>query len=275
MKTLILSGFGTNCERETEYACRSAGGKTVEIRHISEIYTRGVDPSAYGFLVMIGGFMDGDDLGGGRACANRFRHRAIPEDLGGGTFLERLRRFVDDGKPVLGICNGFQVLVKCGLLPGGADPSITGEAAAQPVTITNNAGGRFEDRWVHLRVDPRSPCIFTQGIERIELPIRHGEGRMLGADDGLLPRLVERHQVPLRYSREDGTPTENYPANPNGSALGAASLCNPRGTVMGLMPHPEAFNHYTNHPLWARRPRNGEDGDGLRLFRNAYAYLGR
>jgi phosphoribosylformylglycinamidine synthase len=279
MKTLILSGFGTNCERETEYACSAAGGKAVEIRHISEIYTHGIDPGGYGFLVLIGGFMDGDDLGGGRACANRFRHRAIPAPLGGGTFLERLHRFIDDGRPVLGICNGFQVLVKCGLLPGPLPGLLgLGEAgadSAQPVTITTNADGRFEDRWVHLRADPRSPCVFTQGMEHIELPVRHGEGRLLGADEALAPRLVERHLAPLRYSLEDGTPTEQYPANPNGSTLGIAALCNARGTVMGLMPHPEAFNHFTNHPLWTRRPRNGEDGDGLQIFRNAYAYLGR
>lgn len=279
-KTLILSGFGTNCERETEYACRKAGGGVVEVRHITEIYTRGIPLEDYGFLVMIGGFMDGDDLGGGRACANRFRYRPIPEPLGGGTFLERLRRFVDDGRPVLGICNGFQVLAKCGLLPGPLEPSAgigpradNGKDGAQRVTLTHNASGRFEDRWVHLRADPASPCIFTRGLERMELPVRHGEGRILAESEALTATLVERHLAPLRYSQPDGTPTEDYPANPNGSALGIAALCSSSGTVMGLMPHPEAFNHYTNHPQWTRRPYAGEDGDGLQLFRNAYRYL--
>jgi phosphoribosylformylglycinamidine synthase len=290
-KTLILSGFGTNCERETEYACRKAGGEAVEVRHITEIYTAGIELRDYGFLVMIGGFMDGDDLGGGRACANRFRYRPIPEHLGGGTFLDRLQRFVADERPVLGICNGFQVLAKCGLLPGllpgtgeggpdaaqGRDPARaagTGRNGAQRVTITNNASGRFEDRWVHLRVDPSSPCIFTKDMDHIELPVRHGEGRILAESDGLTHTLVERHLAPLRYSLADGTPTEAYPANPNGSALGLASLCSPGGTVMGLMPHPEGFNHYTNHPQWTRRPHTSEEGDGLQLFRNAYRYLG-
>ncbi|HEX7927463.1 MAG TPA: phosphoribosylformylglycinamidine synthase subunit PurQ [bacterium] len=279
-KTLILSGFGTNCERETEYACRKAGGDGVEVRHITDIYTSGIALEDYGFLVMIGGFMDGDDLGAGRACANRFRYRPIPDPLGGGTFLDRLKRFVADERPVLGICNGFQVLTKCGLLPGtlAQGKGANGKAAdsrdgAQTVTVTNNASGRFEDRWVHLRVDPASPCIFTKDMEHIELPVRHGEGRILAESDALTHTLVERHLAPLRYSLSDGTPTEEYPANPNGSALGLASLCSASGTVMGLMPHPEGYNHFTNHPQWTRRSHDGEDGAGLQLFRNAYRYL--
>jgi phosphoribosylformylglycinamidine (FGAM) synthase-like amidotransferase family enzyme len=283
-KTLILSGFGTNCERETEYACRKAGAEAVEVRHITEIYTTGIALQDYGFLVLIGGFMDGDDLGSGRACANRFRYRPIPAPLGGGTFLERLHRFIGDGRPVLGICNGFQVLAKCGLLPGALEEPAAaasgrnGGAArgegAQRVTVTNNASGRFEDRWVHLRIDPASPCVFTQGMDGIELPVRHGEGRILAESEALAYTLVERHLAPLRYSLPDGTPTEAYPANPNGSALGLASLCSVSGTVLGMMPHPEAFNHFTNHPQWTRRPHDGEEGAGLQLFRNAYRYLG-
>jgi phosphoribosylformylglycinamidine synthase len=203
----------------------------------------------------------------------------------GGTFLERLRAFVDDGRPALGICNGFQLLVKLGLLPGEQpgdedDSGATNGSAdhtAQPVTVTTNARGRFEDRWVHLRADAASPCVFTRGVERLELPVRHGEGRVLGASPAVLERLVEHKLAPLRYALPDGTPTEDYPANPNGSAHGVAALCNARGTVMGLMPHPEAFNHFTNHPRWTRRPpppAGQEDGDGIQLFRNAYAYLG-
>jgi phosphoribosylformylglycinamidine synthase len=227
---------------------------------------------------MIGGFMDGDDLGGGRACANRFRYRPIPQSLGGGTFLDRLKRFVAEERPVLGICNGFQVLAKCGLLPGALEYRRNGgdqakADGAQRVTLTNNASGRFEDRWVHLRIDPASPCIFTKGMDHIELPVRHGEGRILAESDDLTHWLVEKHLAPLRYSLPDGTPTEEYPANPNGSALGLASLCSESGTVMGLMPHPEGFNHFTNHPQWTRLPRGQEEGDGLQLFRNAYRYL--
>ena len=285
MKTLILSGFGTQCERETRYACERAGAPlgagAVDVRHISEIYTGGIPLDAYRFLILVGGFMDGDDLGSGRACANRFRYRALPAALGGGTFLDRLRRFIADGRLVLGICNGFQVLVKLGLLPGADEARLTQQAPAagpaQTVSLTTNARGRFEDRWVHLRVDPASPCIFTKGLEHIELPVRHGEGRVAAPNDAQLAALVERHLTPLRYSLPDGAPTEAYPANPNGSPHGIAALCSRSGTVMGLMPHPEAFNHFTNHPQWTRRPyppeADAEDGDGLALFRNAYAYL--
>ncbi|HKJ00257.1 MAG TPA: phosphoribosylformylglycinamidine synthase subunit PurQ [bacterium] len=268
MNTLILSGFGTNCERETAYACEQGGAApgSVHVRHISEIYAGTLRLEDYGFLMLIGGFLDGDDLGGARACANRFRYRRMPK---GGTFLERLHGFVEDGRPVLGICNGFQLLVKLGLLPALEDEA-DGEAG---VTLTTNARGRFEDRWVHLRAEPASPSIFTRGVEALELPVRHGEGRVLGASDAVLEQLVERKLAPLRYALPDGTPTEAYPENPNGSPHGIASLCSPSGTVMGLMPHPEAFNHYTNHPQWTRRPHTGEDGDGLVIFRNAYAYL--
>jgi phosphoribosylformylglycinamidine synthase subunit PurQ / glutaminase len=272
MNTLILSGFGTNCERETAYACERGGAApgSVHVRHISEIYTGALRLEDYGFLVLIGGFLDGDDLGGARACANRFRYRRLPA---GGTFLERLQGFVADGRPVLGICNGFQLLVKLGLLPGpGADGAINGQGG---VTLTTNAQGRFEDRWVHLRAEPASPCVFTRGIERLDLPVRHGEGRVLGVDDAVLAGLVERKLAPLRYALADGTPTEAYPENPNGSPHGIASLCSPSGTVLGLMPHPEAFNHFTNHPQWTRRPHDpsSDDGAGLQVFRNAYAYL--
>ncbi|MEE8434916.1 MAG: phosphoribosylformylglycinamidine synthase subunit PurQ [bacterium] len=286
MKTLILSGFGTNCEKETAHACLKAGAPrdSVSVAHINEIYFGDLELGDYHFLILIGGFLDGDDLGGARACANRFRYRPLPS---GGTFLERLEDFIKQGRLVLGICNGFQLLSRLGLLFG--DNASGQPASGQPepgeqasgngggrVTLTTNANGRFEDRWVRLRGDGASPCVFTRGIERIELPVRHGEGRMVGEHPGVLSRLVESKLVPLRYCLPDGTPTEEYPGNPNGSPFGIASLCNPQGTVMGLMPHPEAFNHYTNHPRWTRRTKNredGEDGDGLLLFRNAYEHL--
>ena len=276
MKTLILSGYGTNCEKETAHACRLAApteavATGVEVRHITEIYRpeagRRLVLDDYHFLVCIGGFLDGDDLGGGRACANRFRYWEIP---GGGTFREQMQVFVEDGRLVLGICNGFQLLVKLGLLPGRESA-----AGYQEATLGPNANGRFEDRWVRLAADEGSPCVFTRGLGGIELPIRHGEGRLIGAGSETLPALVEAGLVPLRYAGADGAPTEEYPANPNGAPLGAAALCNPAGTVMGLMPHPEAYHHRTNHPRWTRMEGtpDSDEGEGLRLFRNAYRYL--
>ena len=269
MKTLVLSGLGLNCENETAFACRQAGAEQVDVRHINEIYGRGLNLAEYRFLVLIGGFLDGDDLGGGQACANRFRYREKP---GGGTFLDELHQFVANEGLVLGICNGFQLLVKLGLLsnPGGAEG---GGTAGRLVTLSRNANGRFEDRWVRLTANESSPCIYTRGIKDISLPIRHGEGRIVARERSHLAGLVDRNLVPLQYAGPDGKPTEEYPHNPNGSAYGVASLCNETGRVFGLMPHPEAFNHSTNHPQWTRLGKADQDGDGLIFFKNAYQYL--
>ena len=267
MKTMILSGFGTNCEQETVYACQRAGATQVQVVHISTLYAQEPLWRDFDLLVLIGGFLDGDDLGAARACANRFRYKRL---MGGGTVLHRLQGFVDSGRLLLGICNGFQLLVKLGLLPG-----LTEHGGAQRVTLTTNEQGKFEDRWVQLRVNGNSPCVFTRGMEKLELPVRHGEGRLAGARRAELNALVERQLVPLQYADSRGEATESYPANPNGSTHGIAALCNPRGTVLGLMPHPEGYNHFTNHPRWTRREQPGEsiDGEGLLLFRNAYDYL--
>jgi len=265
MKTLILSGYGTNCEKETVYACQQAGGGPgVTLRHMSDLYAEGIDLSQYHFLVFMGGFLDGDDLGSGRACANRFRYRPLPQ---GGTFLQALERFVASGRLVLGICNGFQLLVKLGLLPWEDD------GVRQRVTLAPNANNRFEDRWVRLTVDNASPCVFTRGMSWLDLPVRHGEGRLVGPEADSIATLARRGLVPLRYSTAEGQHTEAYPHNPNGSPLGAAALCSPSGTVMGLMPHPEAYNHFTNHPQWSRQPFTQEEGQGIALFRNGYEHL--
>ena len=267
MKTLILSGFGTNCERETLHACKSSGAEEVDIHHINTIYGEdGIDLNQYHFLVLIGGFMDGDDLGGARACTNRFRYR---KTRAGNTFLEQLQSFTAQGRLALGICNGFQLLVKLGLLPGRPNP----DGLSQEITLSRNANSRYENRWVRLRVDPKSPSVFTRGLEAIELPIRHGDGQILAASRERAGELVASGLVPLRYADSSGQPTEQYPDNPNGSINGIASLCNAQGTVMGLMPHPEAFNHFTNHPQWTRFSPKSEEGDGLILFKNAYRYL--
>ncbi len=264
-KTLILSGYGLNCERETAHSCRLAGGSTVDVVHLSELTGGNVQLQDYQFLICIGGFLDGDDLGAGRVGANRFKHSVLSS--GQHRLQDQLREFVEQGKLVLGICNGFQVLVKLGLLP-----ALQSTLGHQEVSLSNNANGQFEDRWVHLKGDTQSACAFTQGLERIYLPVRHGEGRV-EADRDLLQQLLNRHQVPLQYADEHNQATETYPLNPNGSPWGIASLCNPQGNVMGLMPHPEAFHHYTNHPHWTRLPYQQEEGEGLLLFKNAYQFF--
>jgi phosphoribosylformylglycinamidine synthase subunit PurQ / glutaminase len=233
----------------------------------------------YALLVIPGGFSYGDHLGAGKLLAVDLAHR-----LG-----EQLAAFVADGRPVIGICNGFQVLVKAGILPGTdqrrktKDESsaigqhdlssfVVGPSSAS-ATLTDNASGRFECRWVQLAADPGSRCIFTQGLDRpIEVPVAHGEGRFVARDEAALDALRAGGQVALRYIASAGGPA-GYPENPNGSDDAIAGVCNPAGNVLGLMPHPEDAILPQQHPRWTREPWRAE-GDGLALFRNAVRYAG-
>jgi phosphoribosylformylglycinamidine synthase len=261
VRALVVSGNGTNCEVETAFACRQAGADAVDIVTIWDLVAGAYRLDDAQLLCFPGGFMDGDDLGAARAAANRYQNARI---AGSDERLwDSVRRFVGSDKLVIGICNGFQLMVKLGLLPA-VDPD-----AGQTVTLTFNDSGRFEDRWVELEVDPASPCVFTRGLERLPLPVRHGEGKLV-APDGVLDRVDAGHLAPVRYTEPDGgPPTEAYPANPNGSPGGIAGLCDPSGRLLGLMPHPEAFVHRTHHPRWTRQPDLPEEGAGLQLFRNA------
>jgi phosphoribosylformylglycinamidine synthase len=160
-------------------------------------------------------------------------------------------------------------MVKLGLLP-----MLEAGDTRQTMTLTFNDAGRFEDRWVELTCDPESPCVFTRGCDRLPLPVRHGEGKLVPTDPALLRTLGERHLVPLRYADPaTGEPTEAYPANPNGSPGGAAALCDPTGRLFGLMPHPECYLHRTHHPRWTRLPDLPEEGMGVKLFRNGIEFL--
>jgi phosphoribosylformylglycinamidine synthase subunit PurQ / glutaminase len=197
------------------------------------------------------------------ACAHRMR--ATTPRAGGPTMLGELVAFVRGGGLVLGVCNGFQLLVKLGLLPAGA------EKPERTASLAPNVRGRFEDRWVEMVADPESPCVFTRGIGTIELPVRHGEGQIVFADDAARAATIGRRLVPLRYSL-NGAPTDRYPFNPNGSTDNAAALTDPTGRIFGLMPHPEAFVTRTQHPRWTREEIPAE-GAGLRIFRNAVEHL--
>ncbi|HEX8201227.1 MAG TPA: phosphoribosylformylglycinamidine synthase I [Isosphaeraceae bacterium] len=250
-RALVLRAPGTNCDEETA-AAWAAAGAAVETWHVGRILE---DPQAldrFGILTIPGGFSYGDDLGAGRILATRLA------GLG-----EAVGRFHDRGGLVLGICNGFQVLVKAGLLPGGAWTS--------PVTLTHNDSGHFEARWVRLRPRP-GVCVFLTDPEPIELPVAHGEGKFLAADPQAVAALERAGQVILRYVDESGRPTEAYPANPNGSPGAVAGLCDPSGRIFGLMPHPERYVDPLHHPRWTRLGPKPE-GDGLRIFRNAVAAL--
>jgi len=264
-RALVLRAPGINNDRETAHACRLAGFET-HLLHINQLIQQPQRLLDYHFLVIPGGFSYGDDLGAGTLLAKN-----LTIHLG-----EQLRRFIDEGWPVLGICNGFQTLVRAGLLPDVEDAP-----REQPLaSLTNNALAQFECRWVTL-APLESPCIFTRGIDHpIELPIAHGEGQFVLADSVLLERLQADRQIPIVYtmitrqaSPSPAAPTFQqipYPDNPNGSCGNIAGLCNARGNVFGLMPHPERYVQSIQHP---QRRGNQGAGDGLLIFKNAFDYV--
>jgi len=266
VKSIVLSGNGTNCEMEMAHGCKLGGSDEVDIVHISELIHGLRRLDSYHFLNLPGGFLDGDDLGGAKAGANRIKYARIKNTSE--RLYDQLLKFIEEGKPILGICNGFQLMVKAGLLPG-----FDRDFETQTVTVTYNDSGRFEDRWVHLKINPRSPCIFTKGMERVYLPVRHGEGKFIPRDEVILKGLHEDGLVVAQYSDENfQQPTMTYPLNPNGSIDAIAGICDESGRLFGMMPHPEAYLYYTNHPRWTRE-RLPEEGEGVLFFRNAINYI--
>ncbi len=261
VKALVVTGYGTNCEVEMAHACRLAGAEA-DIVHLSDLLDGTKRLADYHFLNLPGGFLDGDNLGAAQAGAHRFRHARIAST--GRRFMDELLEFVERGGLVLGVCNGFQLMVKTGLLP-----ALDGDYQARTVSLTWNDSARFEDRWVTLKANPASPCIFTRGMDTVELPIRHGEGKFVTVDQETLDRIEAMGLIALQYVHpETGLPTMEYPHNPNGSLKAIAGICDPTGRLMGLMPHPEGFLHRTNHPRWTRMELP-EEGAGLQLFKNA------
>ena len=251
-RAIVLRAPGTNCDEETEEAWRLAGAEA-ETWHVGRLTESPAALASFQILTIPGGFSYGDDLGAGRILATRL----------GTVFGDTLRAFRDRGGLILGICNGFQVLIKAGLLPGGDEPCAA--------TLTFNDSGHYESRWIRMApVSGRTP--FVSGTEPIELPVGHGEGKFVVSDPSALEALEAAGQVVLRYVDEEGRPTLAYPANPNGSQGAVAGLCDPTGRVFGLMPHPDRFTDPLQHPRWTRRaPERG--ADGLRLFRNAVEAL--
>ncbi|OJW13648.1 MAG: phosphoribosylformylglycinamidine synthase I [Planctomycetales bacterium 71-10] len=253
-RVIVLRAPGTNCDEETAEAWRLAGARP-ESWHVGRLLEdpRTLDP--FQVLTIPGGFSYGDDLGAGRILATH-----LARGLG-----DALRRFHDRGGMILGICNGFQVLVRCGLLPGGD--------AAGAATLARNDSARFEARWVTLLPRPGvSP--FVTFDEPLDLPVAHGEGRFLTADPKALEALDDDGRIVLKYADADLRPTQDYPANPNGSPRAAAGVCDPTGRIFGLMPHPERFVSPLHHPRWTRLgDKLGAEGHGLKVFRGAVAAL--
>ncbi len=264
-RALVITGNGTNCETEAAHACRLGGFDEVVIAHICEILSGEIVLDDFHFLNLTGGFLDGDDLGSAKAQANRLQYAVVAGT--GEKVVEQFIRFMSDGKLILGVCNGFQLMVKMGMLPG-----MDGEYLNQTVTLTHNDCGRFQDRWCWLKVDPASPSIYTKGLQGLYLPVRHGEGKFVCDSPATAERIRVEKLAALTYATSDyAASTMEFPLNPNGSQDAIAGLCDPTGRIMGLMPHPEAFVHYTQHPRWTRESLP-EKGEGLTLFRNAAEY---
>jgi phosphoribosylformylglycinamidine synthase len=255
VRALVLTGFGINCDGETRSALNRAGAKADRV-HLNDIIDAPDMLDDFQILAVPGGFSFGDDVASGKILANRLRYR-----LG-----DPLKKFIADGKLMIGICNGFQVLVKMGALP------MDNGDFKQEVTLTHNDSDRFEDRWVNLGIEPGTKCVWLKGMTSLELPIRHGEGKFIAQDDATMQRLVANGQIALRYLTPDGQRANGkFPYNPNGAIDDVAGICDATGRVFGLMPHPEAYVDRTNHPRWYRESLP-EEGAGLQVFRNAVEY---
>lgn len=254
-KVLVLTGYGINCDMETQHAFKLAGADAERV-HLTDLINGTKKLSDFHILAFPGGFSFGDDIASGKVLANMIKY-----NLG-----RQIQEFIDAEKLVVGICNGFQAMVKMGLLP-----AFDGDYSTQDVTLTFNDSGRFEDRWVHLLGNKNSKCVFTKGVGNIYLPVRHGEGKFVAKNQQALARLKKNNQIVFQYVDKDGG-LAGYPHNPNGSIDNIAAICDETGRVFGMMPHPEAFQHRTNHPSWTR-VELPEEGAGVAIFRNAVEYV--
>jgi len=260
-KVLVLRTAGTNCDAETVFAFESVGAVAERV-HINALLNGEKNLRDFQILALPGGFSYGDDIVSGRILANELRLR-----LG-----DELKRFIADGKLIIGICNGFQILVRAGILPGGgvqADgmPS----DFKQIVTLTHNDSGKFEDRWIHLQ--PSGSSVWTQGMnDVIYLPVAHAEGKFVPADEKLLQNLVDNGQVIFRYCDENGGKPV-YPQNPNNAVDNIAGITDQTGRILGLMPHPERHFLSLQHPSWTRLEAKEKYGDGAKIFENGVEYV--
>lgn len=262
-KVLVLRTAGTNCNEETAFAFKYFGASVDQV-HINQLVTKEVKLADYHILALPGGFSYGDDIASGRILANELRLK-----LGGD-----ITRFIADGKLILGICNGFQILVKAGILPGlKSEQAAVSAADRQQATLFHNDSAKFESRWTHLLVAKTSHCVWTKKIpSMIYLPVAHGEGKFIPRDKKVLEVLKANGQVIFHYCAKDGNPP-NYPDNPNGSTEDIAGICDTTGRVLGLMPHPERHFLSHQHPYWSRLTERPALGDGARIFENGVNYV--
>lgn len=265
-KVCVLRAPGTNCDSETAYAFDSCGGKSERI-HLFQLIEQPQRLDEFQVLCVPGGFSYGDDIGAGVVFASALR----------GHLGDAIRRFLSADKLTLGICNGFQVLLKAGILPGGTPEAISAERDQAEATLTWNLNGKYTARWVHLKVNAPGN-VFLKGIDELDLPIAHAEGRIVVRGKEVLSDWKSKNQIALTYSEwksEEGQSNpinDRWSANPNGSTMDIAGLGDPTGRVLGLMPHPERFLFGTQHPQWTRLGLTG-DGAGRKIFQNAVDYF--
>lgn len=250
-KVCVLRTAGTNCDGETAFAFEKAGAEA-DLAHINQFIRKEKDLNNYQILAVPGGFTYGDDIAAGKILANELKYKLIDD----------IKRFIQEGKLIIGICNGFQILVKSGLLPGNDNLS-------QEVSLIINDSGKFEDRWVYLK---NQKCIWTKNLpEIIYLPVAHGEGKFVVKDKAVLNKLKKNRQIVLQYCDEKGSLAE-YPYNPNGSVENIAGICDESGRIFGLMPHPERHIAVLQHPRWESK---NKEGDGFFIFKNGVEYARR
>lgn len=261
VKVLLLRTAGTNCDRELAHAFTLAGA-SVDTLHINALLADPTQLAPYQILGFPGGFSYGDDIASGKILANQLIHH----------LQQPLKQFIAEGKLILGICNGFQVLVKSGLLPGPL-PQLTSDDW-HPTTLTYNHSGKFEDRWTTCK-SYSTLCKWIAPGKTLALPIAHGEGRFVTRDEAVLKALVANDQIVFKYiDPQTGEPTQQFPENPNGSTSAIAGICDITGRVLGLMPHPERISDPLNHPLHNRQSATVlAQADGLQLFQTAVQYV--
>jgi phosphoribosylformylglycinamidine synthase len=251
-KVCVLRSAGTNCDQETA-AAFSLAGAAAELLHINSLVSNRRTLDDFHILALPGGFSYGDDVASGKIFANELRFKLV----------DSLHKFIADGKLIIGICNGFQILVKSGLLPGS-------KQSDQDTSLIINDSAKFEVRWVYLKLSGQ--CVWTKGLKKIiYLPVAHGEGKFVAQDKNVLNRLKRNKQIVFQYCDARGR-LSGYPDNPNGSIENIAGICDQTGRILGLMPHPE------RHLLSIQHPRKEElkfkpEGDGLQIFKNGVKYV--
>ena len=249
---MIVRAAGTNCDVETQYAFELAGAHTERV-YIDDVKQKNL--LDYQIIALPGGFTYGDDIAAGKILANEIKYKMR------GQFLQ----FIEEGNLIIGICNGFQVLLKSGVL-------LPDDERGPLATLAWNASGRFEDRWVQTKVNGEK-CPFLHGIDSMFLPVAHAEGKFVCRDTAVLEGLERAGRLVLRYCDATGAAARGFPENPNGSVANVAGCCDETGRIFGLMPHPERFLDPTNHPTWTRMSELPSEGDGCAVFRNAVGYF--